>query len=246
MKNLIKLVLLLGVIVYLVFAFTRFNKPNEKDTCQAVNIVITDSAQASFIDADEVDRLLKDSRLYPLGRTMVDINGKAIQQFLLKNPLIADAVCFKAPGGEVNISIKQRLPVVRIMADNGEDYFIDNKGSVMPRVKYAADVVIATGHISHDYARRHLFRLGRHIQNDPFWNDQTEQIHVAPCGRPDPQPGKTHRLTEKAGKPKGFLRKSNEHRWVEQICTNQCGVQQPNSMYKKITLRIWQQTKTSL
>ena len=46
MKNLIKLILLLGVIVYLVFAFTRFNKPNEKDTCQAVNIVITDSAQA--------------------------------------------------------------------------------------------------------------------------------------------------------------------------------------------------------
>ena len=182
MKNLIKLVLLLGVIVYLVFAFTRFNKPNEKDTCQAVNIVITDSAQASFIDADEVERLLKDSRIYPLGRTMVDINGKAIQQFLLKNPLIADAVCFKAPGGEVNISIKQRLPVVRIMADNGEDYFIDNKGSVMPRVKYAADVVIATGHISHDYARRHLFRLGRHIQNDPFWNDQTEQIHVDPQG----------------------------------------------------------------
>ncbi len=182
MKNLIKLLLLLGVIVYLVFAFTRFNKPNSKEVCHAVNILIADSAQASFIDAEEVGRILKKGKLYPLGKTMADINGEAIQQYLLKNPLIAEVICYKAPGGDVNISVSQRLPVVRVMADNGDNYFLDNTGNIMPHVKYAADVVIATGHISHDYARRHLFRLGRHIMNDPFWNNQTEQIHIDPQG----------------------------------------------------------------
>ncbi len=178
MKNVFKLLLLLSLIVYLVFAFTRFNQPDKGTICRAVNVTITDSAQAGFISADEVTRILKAGRLYPMGRPQSDINGEAIQQLLKKNPFIADAVCYKAPSGDVNISVTQRLPVMRVIADNGDNYFIDGTGNAMPRLNYTADVVVATGHITEKYARRHLARLGRHLQSDPFWNDQTQQINV--------------------------------------------------------------------
>ena len=178
MKTVLKLLLLLGLIVYLVFAFTRFNKPDETTVCKAVNVTIKDSSRAGFITADEVRRLLKNSKLYPVGRTVGDVNGEAIERILEKNPFIAEAICYKSPDGDVNISVEQRLPVMRIIADNGDNYFIDGKGGIMPRLDYAADVVVATGHISKQYAQRHLVRLGRHLQSDPFWNDQTQQINI--------------------------------------------------------------------
>lgn len=217
MKNLIKLGLLLAAIVYLVFAFTRFNQPNDQRTCQAVHIVITDSARASFIGKEEVTRLLEKEGLYPLGKATGDINGEAIQQYLQGSPYIADAVCYISPGGDVNISISQRLPVIRIMASNGDNYFIDNKGGVMSRQDYAANVVVATGDISKKYALHHLLPLGSHIQASTFWNDLTEQINVDAQGNIELIPrlgdqilylGKPTDLEKKLGHLEAFYKKA--------------------------------------
>ena len=65
MKTVLKLLLLLGLTVYLVFAFTRFNKPDETTVCKAVNVTIKDSSRAGFITADEVRRLLKTASSIP-------------------------------------------------------------------------------------------------------------------------------------------------------------------------------------
>lgn len=206
MKTVIKLLLLLGGVVYLVFAFTHFNRPNDEQTCRAVHIAITDSTQASFIGTDEVEQLLRKEGLYPLGKAMKDINGDTIQRYLQENPLIANAVCYKSPGGDVNISISQRLPVIRIMASNGDNYFIDNRGDIMPRQDYTANVVVATGDIPKEYALHYLYPLGVHIQESPFWNDLAEQINVDPRGNIEIVPRLGNQILC-LGKPADFQKK---------------------------------------
>lgn len=180
MKTFLKLVLLVGLIVYMVFAFGSFTKHTDNTVCQQVNYTIADSSHAGFITADEADRLLQVSGSYPVGRQVKDIDVTAIERTLKKNNFIDSVSCYKSPNGTVNVLIAQRLPLMRIKADNGDDYYIDSRGNMMNPLNYAADLVVATGNIDRKFARQELVKIGRFLHDDPFWNAQIEQIHVMP------------------------------------------------------------------
>lgn len=183
MKTFIKLLLLLGIVVYLVFAFAEFTTHGNKTVCRSVSFTVADSSHAGFITSEEADRILRASGLYPVGRQMKQIDGTAIERALKKNSFIDSVSCYKSPDGVVNVLIQQRLPLLRVIADNGEDYYIDDKGNPMNPQGYSADLVVATGNITRDFSKKYLAQLGRFLHNDSFWNDQIEQIYVTPQQR---------------------------------------------------------------
>lgn len=76
--------------------------------------------------------------------------------------------------------VKQRLPLLRILSENGDDYYLDNKGIRMEARGYEADVAVVTGDVDHRFAKVHLVELGRILHNDPFWQAQIQQINVTP------------------------------------------------------------------
>ena len=178
MKTLVKIVLLVALAVYLVFAFADFSRHGDNTVCSSVNYTIADSLHAGFITVEEADRLLRASGLYPVGRTLDQVDGLAIERALRRNSYIDSVSCYKSPNGVVNVLITQRMPLMRIMASNGNDYYIDSKGHVMRAQNYVADVVVATGDISPRFARKELVQLGQFLQNDAFWSNQIEQIYV--------------------------------------------------------------------
>lgn len=180
MKTAFKLLLLIGLIVYLVIAFTNFTQQGNKTICRSVNFTIADSSHAGFITAEEADRLLRRSGLYPIGRQMDQIDGPAIERALRKNSFIDSVSCYKSPNGSVNVLIEQRLPLLRVLAKNGDDYYIDQKGNLMKPQGYVADLVVATGDITPAFAKKELIKMGRFLRNDEFWNNQIEQINVLP------------------------------------------------------------------
>lgn len=176
MKTALKLLLLLAMIAYLVYAFVTPRR--DSAVCTAVNVVIADSDHAGFIDTAEVVRQLNSANLNPIGRPMDSVNGKAIEEELLSNSFIKLAQCYKSSGGTVNVYVSQRLPILRVKADNGEDYYIDDKGDPMKPQNYKADLAIATGVISKDYAKKKLVHLARQLHDNDFANDLTTQIDV--------------------------------------------------------------------
>lgn len=180
MKTLVKIVLLVALAVYMVFAFADFSRHGDNTVCSSVNYTIADSLHAGFITVEEADRLLRASGLYPVGRTLDQVDGLAIERALRRNSYIDSVSCYKSPNGVVNVLIEQRLPLLRVLADNGDDYYMDQKGNLMTPQGYVADLIVATGHIDRKYARSELLKLGRFLHADPFWNAQVEQIHVLP------------------------------------------------------------------
>ena len=57
--------------VYLILAFTRFNKPDEKaSVCTKVTIDIQDEATNGFINTQEIKHRLEADKLYPLDKPM--------------------------------------------------------------------------------------------------------------------------------------------------------------------------------
>lgn len=182
-KKTIVIVLDIVIGVYLVLALTAFNKPDElSGTCSEVRISIEQTDKEGFLTQRDVQALLKQHHLYPLSKPMSSISTRAIEELLESNALIEDAECYKTQSGHVIISVRQRVPVVRVMAQNGDAYYVDSRGEVMPRSPYTCDVVIATGAVSRPYAQKVLTPTVSVLLADKFWKNQVEQLNVLADG----------------------------------------------------------------
>jgi len=165
-----------GYIVYVMASSSKFGRGD--GTCGKVNINVADETVDGFIDAKEIKTRLMQSRLYPLGADMQSIDVRSIEEQLSSSPFVKTAECSKTIGGSVNISITQRLPIVRIKANNGDDYYLDDNDRVMPNSHYTSDLIIATGWISRPFAARYVSTLGKLLMESNFWRNQIEQINV--------------------------------------------------------------------
>ena len=61
-------------------------------------------------------------------------------------------------------------------ANNGDNYYIDNKGKIMPIPNSSAHVAVVTGYVDRDFAVKELYTLGVFLQAHPLWDAQIEQI----------------------------------------------------------------------
>lgn len=170
--------------IYLVLAVTAFNSPDEAmaKECTEVKIDIEKESMEGFLNPGEVKKLLSQHKLYPLSQPMSTISPRKMEENLMKSPFIEKAECYKTLSGHVCIGIKQRIPVIRVMADNGDSYYLDNHGNIMPQAGYATDILIATGHISKKYAQNTLSKVANHIVGSSFWRNQAVQLNVLPNG----------------------------------------------------------------
>ena len=169
--------------VYLVFAITTFNRPDElSNVCSEVKINIQEDVVKGFLNADEIKSQLQHARLYPLGDPMSQVSGRKIEENLLKNPLVESAQCYKTQTGRVFITLSQRLPVVRVKAENGDDYYVDTHGNIMPNTQHVSDLVVVTGHVSRKYAKSVLPLVGNFLIQNKMWRAEAEQLNVLADG----------------------------------------------------------------
>lgn len=179
LKKVLLLTVLLLVVAYLAVALTAFNRKPVDQVCRKVELIIKDSVNAGFVTHDEVASILKKKGLYPVGKKMEDIPMKELEELLDKHPLIEDAECYKTPGGAICVEVTQRLPVLRVMSNKGENYYVDNKGKILPPGSNCiAHLAVVTGNVDKSFATKDLYKLGMFLQDNKFWAAQIEQINV--------------------------------------------------------------------
>ena len=180
-KRILLSIVLLLVLAYLIVAVTAFNRKPAGQVCRDVELVIKDTVYAGFITKKEVAAMLEKKGVSPIGKHLDRIRTKTLEQALSKHPLIDEVECYKTPSGKLCIEVTQRIPILRIMSANGENYYLDNKGTVMPPdAKCVAHRAIVTGNVEKSFAMKDLYKFGVFLQNNKFWNAQIEQIHVLP------------------------------------------------------------------
>ena len=171
----------LVIVAYLVMALTSWNRPSrENAVCTKVVIDIADENVNGFLNSAEVKVLLERSRLYPLSKRMDDINPRQIEQALKGMPFVKTAQCYATDDNHVCITITQRTPIVRVKSMNGDDYYIDDNGGVMPNSQYTSDMIIVTGSVSPQYACQYVYLLAQELMGDDLWRNQVEQVNILP------------------------------------------------------------------
>ena len=135
-----------------------------------------------FLDAATVKHNLQKAGCYPvINKPLTDVNTRSIEEALmLRTPFVKTAECYKTEGGNVYITVTQRMPVIRIKAENGDDYYVDDNDRVMKSSSYTSDLIIATGNINRQYATRYLSPLGKVIMGNELWKNIIEQVNILP------------------------------------------------------------------
>lgn len=175
------LIVLLLISTYLVVAITAFNRKPVGQVCHDMELVIRDTAYASFITKKEVTGILEKKGILPIGKPLDRIHSKTLEKELTKHPLIDEVECYKTPSGKLCVEVSQRVPILRVMNAYGENYYLDNKGEVMPpNAKCIAHLAVVTGKAEKSFTMRNLYKFGVFLQKNSFWNAQIEQIHVLP------------------------------------------------------------------
>lgn len=179
-KRILILCILLAVTAYLIVAVTVFNRKPENQVCKGMELVVKDSIDYGFITETEVKNLLKQKNLYPEKKRIGTINVRLLEETLSRHPFISKAECYLTSGGKVGIEVYQRIPLLRIMSSNGDNYYIDQSGKIMSAAGKSVHVAVATGFIDRKFAQNELYQLGLYLQQNPFWKAQVEQINVTP------------------------------------------------------------------
>jgi len=185
-----------GLIISLGFV----NVEHEKVTCKKVNININYDDENFFIDREEVLELIKEKGDSLFNQPIGSIDIPSIEMILNNHPVISNAEVFQYLDGEISIDIKQRKPILRIINNTNESYYLDADGKLMPlSSKFSSRVLIANGNIAETYAGKYLqdfstkaindsllknnmlydlYRLAKYVNEDEFWKAQIVQIYI--------------------------------------------------------------------
>ena len=165
--------------LYLVLAMTSWNKPAAvvKD-CNKVTICVADENTHGFLTKGEIQRLLKQRNIYPLGQPIVTTNPRKIETELKRMPFVSDAQCSITQEGHVYITVMQRTPLIRIKNVQNQDFYIDDNGGIMPNSQYVSNLMIATGYISKAYAKKYISVIAHFLMEDELWRKEIEQINI--------------------------------------------------------------------
>ncbi len=171
--------LLLG---YLIFSLFYFKEKPREGVCSGFEIEVKNNADGKqFVNAGDIEKYVKEKGLDPTGKQLKEINTNAIEEAILTNQLVKQASVYVTNTNAIKATIEERKPILRIIANSGENYYIDDEGTKMPLSKhFTAYLPVATGTITEDYAKAELYKFALFLHKNDFWNAQIEQIIVLP------------------------------------------------------------------
>lgn len=185
----LKMVVLLASLAALtVIVWVSLNYSGKNRLINKVEIKISPDTGVYFVTVNDVSELLSKQVGNPTGKSAGDVSLTKIETALKKLPFVASTQVFLSLDGVLKVSVRQRIPVVRVTNNLGETYFLDTGGYKIPHTgRYAPDVLAANGNIAEkltDSTRantavlKDLLKLASFIAADPLWNAQFEQCHV--------------------------------------------------------------------
>ncbi len=165
----------------------------ERKQVESCNGVLIDVQPLEFdrnlINEQDVEAvILKKYDLNISGLKLSDIDIESLETLLKAEPFVFDAEAYFDGENNLNVKIEQRRPILRVIDNNGMDYYLDSDGCKMPPSKrYTARVLVATGDLppytenfrgKENHLLKDLYLLTNYILHDHFLNNLIEQVHV--------------------------------------------------------------------
>jgi cell division protein FtsQ len=177
------LLCLSGTVVLMGF----IDKKQQSVKCTNIGILIPGAN--NFIEREEINAILKSSQGDIIGRNLEGVNLHEIEKSIGANPYIAFVKVYAEMNGSVYVEVRQRQPVLRIINQAGQDYYVDSEGLKVPvSSNFTADVIVASGKIMEPFNGRldtlstslgkDLYKMALFFSANKLWDAQIEQLFV--------------------------------------------------------------------
>lgn len=142
-----------------------------------------------LIDSSDIILIIERSFGMPLeAMPLGSVDIERLERVLVKEPFIWDANVFVDANEYVHITVEPREPILRIIDNNGQSYYLDKEGVRMPLSEhFSAKVLVASGNIPPfipDYQKKekhtltHLYEFAQKVQEDDFLQHMVEQLYI--------------------------------------------------------------------
>ncbi len=200
-----KIVIILFWILLPVSLVALMGFVNQKQQCisfTSMEINVDYSDGNFFIDKNDIKSIIYSKGDSLVGSRCKKINLFSYEKLINQNPSVQKAQIYSSVDGKLFINVEQRKPLIRIMNNLTNGFYIDENGKYMPLSNnYAARVIIANGIsdiLPNDSVIKgfaggiqsvnniapgkstlaDLFTLAQFIEADTLWNAMFEQIYV--------------------------------------------------------------------
>lgn len=170
-------------------------KRNSVD-CSKVNVRISAIPGKGFINEEDI-RLMVLNICDSLLSKVENPGPASVEAAVETNPYVANAEVYRKLDGSMMVDVEQRRPVARVVCQNGESYYIDKTGELMPlSPRFSAFVPVVNGFLNEPYSLRRgfldndsvktwsmlddIYVLCDYIAGNSFWDSQIEQVFVTP------------------------------------------------------------------
>jgi cell division protein FtsQ len=199
-KKIAILSLLVICAIGLLLSLGFVNKEQDALRCQSLNIHVDQKDDLYFLDRTDIEKLIKSRGDSIKGEPKACLNVTELERALNSHADIANAEVSVSIDGKVKVEITQRKPIVRIINETGDSYYMDDEGKLMPLSdKYTAKVLIANGKIPESYGKHYkqtmediakdsavkarsmldeVFAMATYIEGNQFWRAQIQQIYI--------------------------------------------------------------------
>jgi len=203
MKRILNISLWVLSVVAVIFLLAFTNHASSGVACSKIKINIARTiTENRFLDSAVVMQEFADKRIALQGQKLPNINLAQLEDELNNNPYVKSADVFVTLDGNLTISLTERTPIMRVIGNTGDSYYIDEDGELMPLSdRYTAHVPVASGFITEKYSTYYtfgvkgieadeklknvlviddLYRMVQFIKADSLWNAQIDQLYVLP------------------------------------------------------------------
>jgi len=169
---------------------------HQKITCKQLDVYIDYQDSDPLITPEDILKPIHERFDSLAGKKLSDINTIEIEDLVNEIDFVENAEVYSTLTGVLKVKAIQRIPVLRVVNNAGQNFYIDCKGRLFPvKAGFSTRILVASGDISTRYSDtlkiskenpdQELFKLrelAEYIKNDEFLNAQIEQIYVNSSG----------------------------------------------------------------
>ena len=179
----------LGVVALagLIVLMSLINRKDAAQVCSSLKVNV--EGKETFIDQHDISKMVNNQFGSIVGKELQNIKFEEIEQAIEKLPYVSNAEIHTDMDGVVDINVQQREVILRVINNDGREFYVDTKGHKIPvTLKYVPHVLVANGRIKESYNKplelvktktvEDLVRIVEEVKGNELWENQIVQIYV--------------------------------------------------------------------
>lgn len=182
-KPIVRILLGITLLVVLVLAFVKM----PRQQCDCIQAVAHTQNESVVLTQSDVESLLSEAKIEIIGKEIKEIDLGKVTTLLRNNPFIETVNFVHFAGKKLVIDYTLREIVLHVFTPEGEHYFVDNKGIVVPFTMKMKDyLMVVNGNVSGNFKAgkkapgklQDALALTLKINENDFYQAQFRQIYL--------------------------------------------------------------------